>query len=135
MAVDLGLVDVLCLHSVNQQEHEKKLANISFKPNIEDTHLVNYALEKIIKSELLRAANRARNFCMQKAKWSGSYVLRYQAARPALLITFSELGEVDAEYLADLVRQLRVLSGLDRQGCPQRNQPIVGDKCDESCLV
>ncbi|MEC8551443.1 MAG: winged helix DNA-binding protein, partial [Pseudomonadota bacterium] len=40
---DLGVIDVLCLHSVNHRARAKKLADICFKLNIEDTHIVNYA--------------------------------------------------------------------------------------------
>ena len=47
---DLGVIDILCLHSVNHRGRAKKLADICFKLNVEDTHIVNYALKKLIRA-------------------------------------------------------------------------------------
>lgn len=47
---DLGVIDVMCLHSVNHRDRPKKLADICFKLNIEDTHIVNYAVKKLVKA-------------------------------------------------------------------------------------
>ena len=46
---DLGVLDILCLHSVNHRGHAKKLADICFRLNVEDSHTVNYALKKLVK--------------------------------------------------------------------------------------
>ena len=75
--------------------------------------MVNYALKKLIKSGLSRAANR-EELLYAKSEMVRKLCLCY-SREICLVNTFSELGEVDAEYLADLVRQLRVLSGLCRQ--------------------
>ena len=42
---DLAVLDILCLHSVNHRERPKKLSDICFKLNVEDSHTVNYALK------------------------------------------------------------------------------------------
>jgi predicted MarR family transcription regulator len=34
----------MVLHHINHRAREKKLADIAFIPNIEDTHIVNYSL-------------------------------------------------------------------------------------------
>jgi predicted MarR family transcription regulator len=39
---DLTALDVLLLHHVNHRAKEKKLGDISFMLNIEDTHVVSY---------------------------------------------------------------------------------------------
>jgi predicted MarR family transcription regulator len=43
---DMTITDVLVLHHINHRAREKKLADIGFILNIEDTHVVNYALKK-----------------------------------------------------------------------------------------
>ena len=50
---DFGVLDVLVLHSVHHRERPKKLADICFKPNVEDSHTVNYALKKLVKAGLV----------------------------------------------------------------------------------
>ena len=52
---DLGVIDILSLHSVNHRGRAKKLADICFKLNVEDTHVVNYALKKLIRAGLISA--------------------------------------------------------------------------------
>ena len=42
-----GPLDVMVLHTVNHRDRPKKLADICFTLNIEDTHTVNYALKKL----------------------------------------------------------------------------------------
>jgi predicted MarR family transcription regulator len=49
-SADLGVLDILCLHSVNHRGRAKKLADICFKLNVEDSHTVNCALNKLVKT-------------------------------------------------------------------------------------
>jgi predicted MarR family transcription regulator len=42
---DLTFLDVLVLHHVNHRGRAKRLADICFVLNVEDTHLVTYALK------------------------------------------------------------------------------------------
>ena len=44
---DLTPLDVLVLHHVTHRARDKRLVDICFIMNIEDTHLVNYALKKL----------------------------------------------------------------------------------------
>ncbi len=43
---DMGAFDVSLLHHVNHRNRKKKLADICFVLNVEDTHVVTYALKK-----------------------------------------------------------------------------------------
>ena len=44
---ELTPLDVLVLHHVTHRARDKRLADICFIMNVEDTHLVNYALKKL----------------------------------------------------------------------------------------
>ncbi len=44
---DLTPLDVLVLHHVTHRARDKRLADICFIMNVEDTHLINYALKKL----------------------------------------------------------------------------------------
>ena len=48
-APDLSSLEVLILHNVNHRNRDKRLSDICFLLNIEDTHTVNYALRKLLK--------------------------------------------------------------------------------------
>ena len=43
---ELGVLDKFCLHPVNHRELLKKLADICFKPIVENGHKVNNAMKK-----------------------------------------------------------------------------------------
>ncbi len=110
---DLGVIDILCLHSVNHRGRAKKLADICFKLNVEDTHVVNYALKKLIKAGLIAGQKQGKEVLYSTTERGSALIERYTEIREACLVdAFSALGEVDAESLADLARRLRALSGL-----------------------
>ena len=63
---DLGVIDILCLHSVNHRGRAKKLADICFKLNVEDTHVVNYALKKLIKAGLIAGQKQGKEVSIRQ---------------------------------------------------------------------
>ena len=110
---DLGVMDILSLHSVNHRGRAKKLADICFKLNVEDTHVVNHALKKLIRAGLISGEKQGKEVLYSTTDRGRDLILRYRRIREACLVdAFSALGEVDSDSLAELARQLRALSGL-----------------------
>lgn len=110
---DLGVIDILSLHSVNHRGRAKRLADICFKLNVEDTHIVNYALKKLVKTGLISGEKQGKEVFYSATEKGKRLIRRYRDIREACLVdAFSALGDVDAESLSELARQLRVLSGL-----------------------
>jgi predicted MarR family transcription regulator len=62
-AKDMTAIEVSLLHHVNHRDRKKKLADICFVLNVEDTHVVTYALKKLVKAGYVRARRPARNCC------------------------------------------------------------------------
>ena len=110
---ELGVIDILCLHSVNHRGRAKRLADICFKLNVEDTHVVNYALKKLVRAGLVASSKSGKEVHYSTTEKGIALIAKYSEIREACLIdAVSALGEVDARSLSDLARQLRVLSGL-----------------------
>ena len=110
---DLGVIDILSLHSVNHRGRPKRLADICFKLNVEDTHIVNYAVKKLIKAGLVTGQKQGKEVSYSTTEKGQALIARYREIREACLVdAFSALGEIDADSLSDLASQLRVLSGL-----------------------
>ena len=59
-SADLGMLDILCLHSVVHSGRAKKLANICCNLNVEDSHTVNYALKKVVKYGLVQSEKQGK---------------------------------------------------------------------------
>ena len=116
-SADLGVLDILCLHSVNHRGRAKKLADICFKLNVEDSHTVNYALKKLVKYGLLRSEKQGKEVFYGTTQKGQALCMAYRDVREACLVDEyaafdGRSGKPNAASLRDVARQLRLLSGL-----------------------
>jgi predicted MarR family transcription regulator len=110
---DLNRLDVLVLHTVNHRARDKRLSDICFVLNIEDTHLVNYALKKLVKAGLVAAEKRGKESLYRTSDEGAEACRRYREVRePCLVETAKALGNFDEDEIAAVGRFLRALSGL-----------------------
>lgn len=59
---DMGAFDVSLLHHVNHRNRKKKLADICFVLNVEDTHVVTYALKSWLRRDMSPARKPEKSF-------------------------------------------------------------------------
>ena len=116
-AGDLGALDVMVLHSVNHRARDKKLADICFVLNVEDSHTVAYALRKLAKAGLVAARRGGKETLYATTKEGRAACERYRRVREDCLV--AALGAFAGGPADDLNRQigtaadlLRALSGL-----------------------
>jgi predicted MarR family transcription regulator len=112
---DMTITDVLVLHHINHRAREKKLADIAFILNIEDTHIVNYSLKKLHTLGLVRTERRGKEVLYSTNETGEAVCRRYFDIREQVLVsTLSQDGKESLE-LTELARFLRILSGLYEQ--------------------
>lgn len=114
---DLGVLDVLCLHSVNHRGRAKKLADICFKLNVEDSHTVNYALKKLVKYGLVQSEKQGKEVFYGTTQLGQALCMAYRDVRESCLVDEYAAfdgggGKPNAASLSEVARQLRLLSGL-----------------------
>ncbi len=110
---DLSSLDIMVLHSTNHRGRAKRLADLCFTLNVEDTHTVNYALKKLQKGGLVTSEKRGKEVFYQASDLGRQACQTYRDVREACLVdAFQALGGVDAAEIADTARTLRALSGL-----------------------
>ena len=107
--LNLNATDVLVLHNVFHRKRAKRVADICFTLDIEDTHLVAYALRKLRKLELLDSEKHGKEVFFTTTKRGQELCERYAEVRNHCLI---ESLNVDNKELGEVARVLRVLSGL-----------------------
>lgn len=108
---DMTPIDVLVLHHVTHRGNEKKLADICFVLNVEDTHVVSYSLKKLVSMGLVQNAKRGKEVFFSATQAGVDACLRYRDVRDACLLPgFSGAADENAR-LGDLARMLRTLSG------------------------
>jgi predicted MarR family transcription regulator len=109
---DLTPIDVLLLHHVNHRAREKKLADICFMINIEDTHVVAYALKKLVSLGLVRSERRGKEVLFSTTKVGQQYIDRYRQVREACLVAALSKDGSENARLGELAGFLRFLSGM-----------------------
>lgn len=108
---DMAPVDVLVLHHINHRRTEKRLADICFVLNIEDTHVVTYSVKKLSGMGLLSSTKRGKEVFFATTEEGNALCQRYREVREACLMPGFSGQEEENARLGDLARILRQLSG------------------------
>jgi predicted MarR family transcription regulator len=108
---DMTPTDVLVLHHINHKSTEKRLADICFVLNIEDTHIVSYSLKKLAAGGLVGGSKRGKEVFFSTTAEGRDLCMKYREVREACLMPgFSGEAE-ENKLLAEMARTMRTLSG------------------------
>lgn len=108
---DLSPLDVLVLHNVNHRAKPKRLADICLVLNIEDTHVVNYALKKLERLKLIRAGRKGKEKTVAMTPAGEEACRRYAQVREQLLVRAVLGTGLDPARLSGIAAAMRSLSG------------------------
>jgi predicted MarR family transcription regulator len=107
---DLTITDVLVLHHINHRARNKKLADICFVLNYEDTHVVNYSLKKLLSAGLAVGDKVGKEVFYRPTEKGEEAVRKYREVREQCLLSSVE-GEMNP-HIGELARFLRLMSGM-----------------------
>ncbi|MBY6136702.1 winged helix DNA-binding protein [Nocardioides marinus] len=108
---DLSPLEILILHNVNHRSKDKRLSDICFLLNIEDSHTVNYGLRKLLKAELLTSEKRGKEVFYRTSPEGAALCAAYRDVRRQCLLDGLVGTELQGKDLRELARSLRALSG------------------------
>ena len=113
MAGEQGMapLEILILHLVHHRERPKTLADICLVLNVEDTHLVTYALRKLGERGLVETGRKGKEKTVAITPKGAELCTRYGEVREALLIRGLKATGVDPEEMSRLAALLRAISG------------------------
>ncbi|MBT9551158.1 MAG: winged helix DNA-binding protein [Hydrogenophaga sp.] len=109
---DLMPLDVLVLHHVSHRARDKRLSDICFIMNIEDTHLVNYSLKKLVSLGVVVSSKSGKEVTYAATEAGSVSVQRYREIREQCLIQALHADDGLNKDIGELARLLRVLSGM-----------------------
>ncbi len=115
---ELTLTDSLVLHHVHHRDRSKRLADICFTLNYEDTHVVNYALKKLIGLGLLSSEKLGKEVAYATTPAGRTLLERYREVRERCLLpgvsggSGISCGSADPDELGRIAQELRRLSGV-----------------------
>jgi len=104
-------VDVLVLHHIHHRNIEKRLADICFVLNIEDTHIVSYSVKKLMGMKLVSSTKRGKEVFLATTEEGANLCNRYRDVREACLLAGFSGREEDNRQLGEFAHILRTLSG------------------------
>ncbi len=107
---ELTITDVLLLHHINHRARNKKLADICFVLNYEDTHVVAYSLKKLVAAGLAKAEKAGKEVFYSPTARGEGVVQRYREVREECLVKSLDT-ELNAD-IGELARLLRTMSGM-----------------------
>lgn len=107
----LSPLAILVLHNVNHRGTAKTLADISLVLNVEDTHLVNYAVKKLASLKLVKTGRAGKEKVISATEAGQHLCLRYREIRESLLVSPVVGTGVDPKRLSEIAAMLRALSG------------------------
>lgn len=107
---EMTFTDVLLLHHVAHRARDKKLAEICFVLNFEDTHVVAYALKKLVAAGLLATTKQGKEVFYRPTPAGEAAVEAYRAVREQCLVQSLDT-ELNAP-VGELARLLRTMSGM-----------------------
>lgn len=108
---ELSAVEVLVLHSVYHRDRPKKLADICLVLNIEDTHVVTYAIKKLSKAGLIEEGRAGKEKTVAASETGAQACERYREIREDLLLRSIKDAGVEGAQISRLAALLRVMSG------------------------
>ena len=109
---DLTPLDVLVLHHVTHRARDKKLSDICFIMNVEDTHLINYSLKKLQNLGVVVSSKTGKEVTYASTDLGRQHVDRYREIRESCLINALNADDALNRDIGDLARLLRLLSGI-----------------------
>ncbi|MEO1920062.1 MAG: winged helix DNA-binding protein [Paracoccaceae bacterium] len=105
----LGSLENMVLHNINHRERSKRLSDVCFMLNIEDTHTVNYAIKKLVKAGLIVGEKTGKEMLYSTTTEGVDLCNAYRDTREQCLV---ESLSADGDELSQIAATLRTLSGI-----------------------
>jgi predicted MarR family transcription regulator len=111
-AKDMTAVEVSLLHHVSHRDRKKKIADICFVLNIEDTHVATYALKKLVARGYVQSEKAGKEVFFSATSAGRELCGKYREVRESCLISTLRESGLTNEQIGEAAQLLRNASGL-----------------------
>lgn len=111
----LSPMEILILHSIRHRDREKKLADICLVLDIEDTHIVTYAIRKLQAAGLLTTGRTGKEKTVKITEQGAQACKTYAEVRKHLLVDSTANARPAEQTLSETAAILRFISGAFNQ--------------------
>lgn len=109
---EMATLEVLLLHHVHHLARKKKLADICFMYNIEDTHVVSYSLKKLVTMGLVKSEKSGKEVLFSTTEKGARMIEKYKQVRERCLMNQLSGEAKENLKLGEMAQFLRYLSAL-----------------------
>lgn len=111
----LSATEVAILHSIAHRGRERRMADIALVLDIEDTHIVTYAIRKLEAAGLITTRRAGKEKLVSISDAGFDACKRYGQLRDKLLLDITSEARVSEDKLSEAAALLRLLSGAYNQ--------------------
>lgn len=111
----LSSTEVMILHSVCHRSRAKRMADVALVLDIEDLHIVSYAVKKLEMRELLTTRKAGKEKLVEISAKGREVCERYAMIRHKILVESLRYHRPDEKALSEQAALLRFLSGAYTQ--------------------
>ena len=112
---NLSPIEVLILHIVRHRDRAKRFADIALILDIEETHVIAYALRKLETSGLVSTRREGKEKVVLATKAGVDLCTRYATVREQLLVKPLRTSGPSEKALSEVGEMLRAVSGYYNQ--------------------
>jgi len=109
---ELSSLDIQVIHCVAHRKRDKKLADICFALNLEDSHNVAYSLRKLVKLEMIISIKKGKESFYHPSTQGWQFCLQYKEVREQCLIASLKDLNLTKLQIKEMANALRLLSGF-----------------------
>lgn len=108
---NMGPLDILVIHNIHHRDRAKRIADIAFTLNVDDSHNVSYSVRKLVKNGLVEHQRRGKDTYYSVTEDGKAYCLEYVKIREECLVKALEQMNINGT-LGDIAQTMRTLSGF-----------------------
>ncbi len=108
----LNTMEALILDQLRHRAQNKRLADICFVLNIEDTRTVGYSLRKLVARGVVCAERHGKEVTYSISAAGEQHLQRFQEIHESRLLAMLSVLQLDESVLPELAQYLRKISGL-----------------------
>jgi len=111
---NLSALDNMVLHNIYHRERAKRITDVSFTLNLDDTHNVSYSVRKLVKSNMVKHEKRGKETYYSVTCEGKEFCLEYARIREKCLVQAFDYLSID-DSLGEVAKLMRTLSGVYAQ--------------------
>ena len=108
---NMSPLDILVMHNIHHRNRAKRITDVAFTLNLDDTHNVSYSIRKLTKKGFLNHQRKGKDTYYSVTEEGKNFCVEYAKVREECLVKALEQMNIEGS-LGDMAKVMRTLSGF-----------------------